>query len=211
MSGSGAARWLAAVAGIAVVGGLAIGLARNQVDKTVDEDGVDAGFARDMAFHHAQAVQMGSYALAFAPTDDVRALASSIAVQQQVEIGQMLGWLQAWGLPRMSPHPAMAWMTDQGTENHGHHMSGSTMPGMATPAEMDALVNMTGKKLEVRFLQLMIRHHQGGLPMAMDAARRASLGYVRNLANQMAIAQREEIDRMRQLLTDRGGTELPAP
>ena len=82
---------------------------------------------------------------------------------------------------------------------------------MATPAEMDAFVNLTGKRLEVRFLELMIRHHQGGLPMAMDAARNASLVYVRDLAGQMAVAQREEIDRMRQLLTDRGGKELAAP
>ena len=47
------------------------------------------------------------------------------------------------------------------------------MPGMASPAEMDRLVNLTGNRLDVQFLRLMTRHHEGGLPMAKDAARHA--------------------------------------
>lgn len=203
-------RWLAIAAGVLLVATVtwAVAESRNQ---TVADDSVDAGFARDMAFHHAQAVQMGSYAMTYAPSREVRALASNIAVQQQIEIGQMLGWLQAWGLPRMSTHPAMDWM-EGATAGHHHEDRGmGAMPGMATPHEMDALVNLKGKKLELRFLQLMIRHHQGGLPMATEAAQRASLTYVRELATQIAMAQREEIDRMRQLLAERGGRVLPAP
>lgn len=200
----------AAVIGLLLLASALAAVLQHRDGRSVTGDSIDAGFARDMSFHHSQAVQMGSYALGHAPTDEVRALASSIAVDQQIEIGQMLGWLQAWGLPRMSTQPAMSWMSDNQGEHH-HGGGANAMPGMASPAEMDALVNLTGRRLEIRFLQLMIRHHHGGLPMALDAAEHASLTYVRELAEQMLTAQREEIDRMRQLLSERGGRELATP
>jgi uncharacterized protein (DUF305 family) len=174
------------------------------------ESAVDAGFARDMSVHHAQAVQMASYTRANAPTREIELLASTIVNQQQLEIGQLLGWLEAWGEPRASDEPAMAWMTGKHQDDHEHH-SATQMPGMATPREMDQLVNLKGKRLEVHFLQLMIRHHQGGLPMAKEAAQRASHDYVRSVAGQMVLGQAEEIDQMVNLLSARGGKQLPAP
>ena len=38
------------------------------------EDSVDAGFARDMSVHHAQAVEMGMFAYRLGTTDDIRNL-----------------------------------------------------------------------------------------------------------------------------------------
>jgi uncharacterized protein (DUF305 family) len=74
------------------------------------------------------------------------------------------------------------------------------MPGMATAAEMDQLVNLTGARLDAQFLRLMTRHHEGGLPMAKEAARRAGTAYVRTTARAMVSDQQREIDLMRMLL-----------
>jgi len=170
------------------------------------ETSVDAGFARDMSTHHTQAITMASYTRDATDNPSIQILARDIETQQYFQIGEMQGWLDTWGLSRTSKQPVMSWMT-----GHSHLESDGLMPGMATPDEMDKLETMTGKPLSIYFLQLMIRHHQGGLPMAQYAAEHASRAYVRNLAQKMAQAQSNEIVQMEQLLRKLGGSPLPAP
>ena len=57
------------------------------------------------------------------------------ATGQQQQAGQMYGWLVQWGLPQTSSRPPMAWVGGE----HGHAESDGTMPGMATPEQIDAL------------------------------------------------------------------------
>ena len=85
------------------------------------------------------------------------------------------------------------------------------MPGMATTAELAKLKSLSGKDLDVFFLQLMIRHHQGGIPMAQYAAEHAGKDYVRTAAKKMADAQSLEVVNMEKTLRDLGGTPLPPP
>jgi uncharacterized protein (DUF305 family) len=142
---------------------------------------------------------MATYAREHAESDAVRALARVIDAAQQREIGQMIGWLQSWDAPVQSDRPAMAWMGSGMPGHDHHHGDASAMPGMATPAELDELVNLTGKQLDVQFLTLMTRHHEGGLSMAKYAASHARLDYVRNAARLMIQDQQREIDQMRAL------------
>ncbi len=72
-------------------------------------------------------------------------------------------------------------------------------------------MTLHGKALDVLFLQLMIRHHQGGVAMAQYAEQNASQDYVRTLAGHMLAAQSAEIVQMEQMLRQRGGAPLPAP
>ena len=164
---------------------------------------VDKGFARDMVVHHQQAVLMATYAREHTESKEVRALAGVIDAAQQREIGQMIGWLQSWEVPLQSDAPAMAWM-NSGMSQHKHHPGdASSMPGMATPAELDEFVNLTGRQLDVQFLKLMTRHHEGGLPMAKYAVRQARLDYVRDAARLMIQDQQREIDQMQVLIEAR--------
>lgn len=169
---------------------------------------VDVGFAQDMIVHHQQAVLMAAYTREHAGSDEVRNLAGVIDSAQQREIGQMTGWLQSWGEPVQSDRLPMAWMADD-MAGHMHDARAGSMPGMATPAEMDHLVNLTGKRLDVQFLKLMTRHHEGGLPMAKDAAVRAHTPYVRDAARLMIQDQQREIDQMQVLLRARGTPAAP--
>jgi uncharacterized protein (DUF305 family) len=167
---------------------------------------VDAGFAQDMAIHHTQAVTMAGYERDNTSSSQLRVLAFDIETSQQFQIGEMQGWLDNWRLSRNNPRP-MAWM---GHDHMAMQVNG-LMPGMATPAQMTKLEKSHGKALDILFLQLMIRHHQGGIPMARYAQQHAQEPYVRNLAAQMVNAQSAEIVQMEQILRQLGGTTLPAP
>jgi uncharacterized protein (DUF305 family) len=187
---------LAAGAGLAV----ATGLGR---DQPPGERSVDAGFARDMATHHTQATVMAQVVRDTGTDPTVRLMAFDIETQQLSQIGQMRGWLQTWGLTGQSDVPQMAWMSG------GHALApGELMPGMATTAELAKLRGLTGRALDVYFLQLMIRHHRGGLEMAQDAAAHAKEPYVRELATKIAQAQQAEVVTMEQMLRERGGQPL---
>ena len=144
----------------------------------------------------------------------VKALANAIMINQSQEVGLLRGWLTLWHQPAASPAP-MAWMSDASTGMAGMSMSlpaGSTaMPGMASAGEMASLTTKTGTAFDVLFLQLMIRHHEGGIEMAQYARAHAKLAAVRTAAQAMAFAQIEDLAQMRPLLAADGGKELPPP
>ncbi|MCW2604888.1 MAG: hypothetical protein JWN61_3023, partial [Pseudonocardiales bacterium] len=136
------------VLGIAGAGGY---LLRGNSGSSAAEPGdssVDAGFARDMMTHHEQAVQM-AITVEYASADpEVRTLAFDIETSQTFQEGQMNGWLDSWGLTRQTDQAMMAWMGDGGMDHGGMASDAATdptgantalMPGMATPAEIDAL------------------------------------------------------------------------
>ncbi len=178
-------------------------------------DSVDAGFSRDMIVHHSQGVLMAHYAELDTDDPEIGLLAYDINYTQTAQIGQMQGWLALWDLPQVVAEPHMAWMTT--TEGgHAMDMGGSTsagvtglMPGMATDEEINTLKSLRGKASDIYFLQLMIRHHQGGAPMMEDAQIHAENPVVRNFAAKMLVAQTGEVTQMTQMLAARGAQPLP--
>jgi len=210
----------AVAAAVGLIAGYQIGKDPARADQTVPaNDSVDAGFARDMQVHHAQAVEMAYIIRDNTTNKAVRTLAYDIATTQQGQIGYMTAWLDMWGLPQHSSEPAMAWMSDDDmSDMSGHdmsHMSGDDMlgpdglmPGMATPQQIEQLTEARGKQAEILFLQLMIRHHMGGVEMAEYAAEHAEVDDVRHLAQTIATAQKYEIDAMNDMLVERGAKPI---
>jgi uncharacterized protein (DUF305 family) len=188
-------------------GGYLIGH-RNNGSSAPSATSVDAGFAWDMSVHHRQAVTMAGYVRDHTTDPSIKILAYDIESSQNNQVGQMQGWLDDWGLPANNPNPQMAWMAGSG---HDHSESDGLMPGMATPAELAKLETLSGKALDVDFLQLMLRHHQGGLPMVQWGAEHASESYVRNAAQKMAESQSGEVIVMEQMLRERGASPLAPP
>lgn len=168
---------------------------------------VDAGFARDMQTHHAQAVEMAFIVRDRADDEQLRTIALDIITSQQQQMGQMYGWLVQWDLPQTGSEPPMAWM-----DRAGHDMgsmsadapSSGAMPGMASAAQLDELRGAEGVEAERLFLSLMIAHHTGGVDMAEAAARSAGTPEVRGLARTIAKAQTAEIALLEDLLAARG-------
>jgi uncharacterized protein (DUF305 family) len=204
-----------AVVGLLLLGaaaGLLIGLPGSSSTSVPGADSVDVGFAQDMSEHHQQAVEMASWERDHTADPTLKQLAFDIETTQLQQIGQMQGWLALWGAATDAPGGKhMAWMA---SDSHAHGTASAssgvdTMPGMATSDQLRTLRAASGQQLDVQFLQLMLRHHEGGVIMLQHAAERASVPQVRNLAAQMLSAQTSESEYMKQLLAARGGTPLP--
>ncbi|MCZ0990928.1 DUF305 domain-containing protein [Streptomyces diastatochromogenes] len=201
-------RWLiAAAAGLVVLvlalSFLAVDSDRN--DMAIDvptADSADAGFARDMAVHHQQAVEMAYIVRDRTTDEDVRRLAYDIAQTQANQRGMLLGWLDLWKLPVTSPDGYMTWM--QGGHMGHQPKDGSLMPGMATNTELARLGTLNGSQAEVLYLQLMYDHHMGGVDMARACARQCTVPQERKLAQGMVDAQQSEMELMAGMLKERG-------
>ncbi|MET7568866.1 DUF305 domain-containing protein [Streptomyces sp. NPDC005492] len=164
-------------------------------------DSADAGFARDMAVHHQQAVEMSYIVRDRTKNVEVRRLAYDIAQTQANQRGMLLGWLDLWELPKVSADPPMTWM---GMGDMASGKDGALMPGMATNSEMEKLNTLSGKQAEVFYLQLMTDHHKGGIHMAEGCVAKCRVGVEKRLAQGMVDAQQSEIQLMAGMLKERG-------
>lgn len=171
-------------------------LAWRTFDPSPGDTSVEAGFARDMSTHHEQAVEMASIVQDRTEDPLVAGLARDIMMTQQHQMGQMYGWLSAWGLLPTGSQPSMAWM--------GHATAGR-MPGMASPEEIARLSQLSGEAADREFLRLMICHHEGGVPMAQAALERSDNDVVRTLAESILTSQTIEVQTMRSMLERKGG------
>nr|WP_317790340.1 DUF305 domain-containing protein [Actinoplanes sichuanensis] len=148
---------------VGLVLGVAIGFLVPRGETLPADDSAEAGFARDMTTHHTQAVEMGLIAYAQASDPEVRTMGVDIALNQQGQIGMMQAWLREWNLQPTGDQPAMAWMPDGAAS-----VVNGLMPGMATPEEMTKLRESKGIEGDRLFLQMMIKHHLGGVHMAQE-------------------------------------------
>lgn len=198
------AGWIAGAAAAVLVaaGGITYAVAGDDgADRVPSADSADAGFARDMSVHHQQAVEMSYVVRDRTDDEEVRRLAYDIAQTQANQRGMMIGWLDLWGLPKVSSDPPMSWMGMGGAPSAGE---GSLMPGMATDAEMEKLGTLNGKRAEVFYLQLMTEHHKGGVHMARGCVEKCTVGVEKRLAGGMVESQQSEIRLMTDLLAERG-------
>ncbi|GAB2976276.1 DUF305 domain-containing protein [Streptomyces pseudoechinosporeus] len=196
--------WIAGAAAAVLVaaGGITYAIADGDSGVPVPAaDSADAGFARDMAVHHQQAVEMSYIVRDRTQDEEVRRLAYDIAQTQANQRGMMIGWLDLWQLPKVSADPPMTWM---GMGDMPSGEDGALMPGMATDTEMESLQKASGKDAEIRYLQLMYAHHVGGVHMAEGCVERCEVDVERDLARGMVEAQESEMKLMTDLLRKRG-------
>ncbi|SCE82132.1 Uncharacterized conserved protein, DUF305 family [Micromonospora viridifaciens] len=187
----------------AVVVGLLLGYAGGLLTPTFTRPGnnsVEAGFARDMTTHHAQAVEMGMMAFQQGQDLEVRQIGGDIATGQQGEIGTMQTWLRSWKLDPTGDQPPMAWMSDgPGAVKNG------LMPGMATPEEMKKLRAAQGREFDVLFLKLMIQHHLGGVHMIQGVLAEGHDEDVLAVAQIMKNTQQTDLTNLQAALKRLGG------
>jgi uncharacterized protein (DUF305 family) len=208
-AGGTARRWMLIAFAILLVAALAFAIGRfstfgaASVATTPGNDSAEAGFARDMQVHHAQAIEMAMEIYRKTEDDELRVLSYDIATSQGGQRGEMFDWLVQWGL-RQSGGPMMAWMAESDA-GHGHGGSaGEPMTdaeareamGMASPEELSALEGASGQEADCLFLDLMIRHHEGAIPMAAAVIELGSEPRVLEVAGSIRAGQTAEIDAM---------------
>ncbi|WP_344482935.1 DUF305 domain-containing protein [Nonomuraea monospora] len=182
-------------------------------DGTPGDTSPEAGFARDMATHHAQAVDMAFIVRDKGPAREIRSLAFDIINTQSNQRGMFQGWLQQWKLSQATDQRPMAWMS-----GHGHGATPAAtpaatpgvMPGMASADELTKLKQARGTQAEVLFLQLMIRHHEGGVQMAEGLLKLSTRSEVVSMAQKIVDGQSGEIKLMTELLKQRGAQPYPS-
>lgn len=159
-----------------------------------------------MQVHHAQAVDMAMTIYRTTENDDLRMLAYDIATTQAGQRGEFADWLIRWGLSPTGD-PLMSWMDESDVHtSHTEDASASLTDeelreqmGMASDAELARLAVATGQEADCLFLELMIEHHEGALPMARALLELGSDGRALQVAGGIQQTQSAEIDAMRSL------------
>lgn len=205
-----AARWaVVALVAVAVIGvAFAIGrftaFGATAAPAHPSDTSAEAGFARDMQVHHTQAVLMAMEIYRKTSDDELRTLSYDIATAQAGQRGEMFGWLVEWGLPQASSQPLMTWMEKSGEHSHGDTAALTEQQlldemGMATDAQLDQLRTLEGRPADCLFLDLMIRHHQGAIPMAEAIIELGDDARVKEVAGAIVTGQSSELDAMRDI------------
>ena len=148
----------------------------------------DVEFAQGMIAHHEQAIEMAEIALDpnIGASPEVVDLATRIKGAQDPEVQKMTAWLTAAGEPVMID------------STEGHDMS--SMDGMMTAEQMDAMSASTGTEFDTMWLEMMIAHHQGAISQSQTVKANGSNTDVLALADQIITAQQAEITEMQALL-----------
>jgi uncharacterized protein (DUF305 family) len=153
-------------------------------------------FMQDMIMHHAQAVEMTALIGSHTENKYLRSLGARISSSQSDEIKFMKRWLAAREEPISPSMPEMP-----GMDMSSHPMA--LMPGMLTPAQMEALKKAKGEEFDHLFLTGMIQHHNGALIMVKDLFDTAGAGQdaeLFNFATDVDSGQRAEIRIMQSML-----------
>lgn len=167
----------------------------------------DIAFMQGMIMHHSQAVEMTALIPSHTQNQEIRRLGAKISSSQSDEIGFMQRWLAARGQPTSMEMPGMP-----GMDKSGQPMA--PMPGMLTPAQMQALRNARGAAFDHLFLTGMIQHHNGALIMVKDLFNTAGAGQDADLFNFATDAdntQRAEIRIMQSMLSKEAGLSKETP
>lgn len=135
----------------------------------------DAQFIDAMTDHHYGAVAMAREALDSSSHPGIVSLAEGIIAGQSAEIDSMTAWRERW-YPGLEATGGM----------------GMSMGSMEVPVS-------DGSSWDLRFLEAMISHHQGAIPMAQAALESAEHEELRLLANSIINAQQAEIGWMTEL------------
>src|SRR5271156_2740137 len=165
----------------------------------------DVEFMQGMIMHHTQAVEMTAMMPSHTDNKALGELGARISSSQQDEIKFMQRWLAQRGQATSMPG-AMAGMP--GMDKDGGAMA--LMPGMLTPAQMDALGKARGAEFDHLFLVGMIQHHNGALIMVKDLFDTAGAGQdadIFNFATDADNTQRAEIKIMQSMLQKKSPEE----
>jgi uncharacterized protein (DUF305 family) len=159
----------------------------------------DVRFMTRMIHHHAQAIEMAELVPERTTNPQIRTLAGRIINAQNDEMAIMRRWLEDRAQPVPPPPAEMAAHAAMG-HAAAHPMD---MPGMATPAQLQALRGARGTAFDRLFLTLMIDHHRGAVTMVHELFATDGAGQdeeVFKFASDAQVDQGTEVARMEAML-----------
>lgn len=164
----------------------------------------DIEFASDMIQHHAQALSMVDLTRGRPLDPEVQRLAEAIRDAQGPEIEMMSDWLTSWDqdVPATMRDHANAGHDMDEMDDMSDQMEGtdSDMPGMMSGDELDELQDASDAQFQVRWLEMMVRHHEGAVEMARTEREDGEFADAVELAGSIESSQSEQVDQMEGLL-----------
>lgn len=149
----------------------------------------DLRFIDAMILHHQGAVDMAKEALEKSNRPEMQKLARDIIAAQEREIQAMKQWRQGW-YPKAGSKP-IAYHASMG---HSMEMSPEMMQSMMMAGDLGP----ADAEFDLRFIEMMIPHHEGALVMAKDADAKSKRPEILKLAQDILSSQQAEIDQMKQ-------------
>ena len=172
----------------------------SSADQNAEFNDADVTFAQGMIPHHEGALTMAVVATDRASDPRVVDLAERIEAGQDPEIDLMTGWLEEWGQPLPDDSG------DTGGMGHGSESMGGMDHGFEGMGGM-GMEDMpaAGPEFDRMWLEAMVEHHEGAVEMARTEIEDGRNAEAVDLARLISETQTQEIEEMRQLLTELGG------
>lgn len=174
-----------------------MGVRTNVQNSVQSSQVIDAHFIEQMIPHHEDAITMAKLAQTKARTPEVKQLAQNIIESQGEEIDQMKKWYKEW-FGRELP------IGDDVMRQHG--MMGSSQQNMMHMGMMGSSEDLTrleeAEDFDRAFVEEMIPHHQMAVMMASMLRNGTTRSEMRRLAENIISAQTDEIDQMRDWLSE---------
>lgn len=148
----------------------------------LEGEAFEVGFMSMMIAHHQSATEMAQWVLERTDDPEITEAAQTIIDDQEAEISQMTGWLQAWY--GQEPDAEMMGMMQE--------MMGGMMQTMTDAADAGQA-----------FLEGMSEHHDGAIDMAQLALFQSTHPELRTLAQNIIVAQAQEITQFQTWLAAR--------
>jgi uncharacterized protein (DUF305 family) len=140
----------------------------------------DKAFIDAMVPHHQGAIEMAEVALDNAEHDEIKELSHNIISSQQAEIEELKAIKKE----------------EFGTSNVPMEMSQEQMRSMGMMMDPQELANK--EAFDEAFIDAMIPHHQSAIEMAQVASKKSENPRIKELAGDIIIAQKQEIEQMKQ-------------
>jgi len=145
----------------------------------------DAGFARQMAGHRQQALQMAELASTRGASPGLLALATDMIPQNQEELTAL--------------NDLISTLTSAATNTPAPEPGASAMPQAPTDLDVTPLSELTGPDFDLLWLDMMIRHHEQAIAVASRVQTQARATELRALATAIITTSQQEVRRMRAL------------
>lgn len=145
----------------------------------------DIHFLQMMIPHHEQAIEMSGLVPFRTDRQELIEMAEEIIEAQEAEILQISEWLVEAG---ENPYAHLGM---------DHEEMMDEMEGMHSPEEMEQLRSLQGQAFDLKFVNLMIDHHQGAIRMSEEVLATGNDAKVAHLAEGIIEAQEAEIAQLR--------------
>ena len=132
-----------------------------------------------MVPHHRIGVELLDNAVPRVDDVRLRRLVFKMSAYHESELHDLEQRLAAWGVTESARYPG--WISD---------------------GDIDDLNGLAGMDYDIRWLELMIAHHEGAVTLAAAEVGDGADAELRSLARRISAAQRDEIARMADLLAE---------